>query len=113
MNTNDDAGRPSSCLVAVQLPRFVLVLECTMPARDGPCTQTGCRYHLAHRRPAEGRLEPTTDCALSVANEGPHTTEEIGRIAGLTRARVRQLEASGLKKLARCPALRRLHDESK
>ena len=113
MNTNDEAERPSSCPAAIQLPRFVLVLECTMPARYGPCTQTGCRYHLAHRRSVEHRLEPTRDCALSVANEGPHTTEEIGRIAGLTRARVRQLEASALKKLARCPALRRLHDESK
>ena len=113
MNTNDEAERRSSCPAAIQLPRFVLALECTMPARDGPCTQTACRYHLAHHRSVEHQLEPTRDCALSVANEGPHTTEEIGRIAGLTRARVRQLEASALKKLARCPALRRLHDESK
>ena len=113
MNLNDGVKPSSGCPAAARLPRFVSVLECAMPARDGPCTQITCRYHLADRRLGEPQLEPTRDCALSVASEGPHTTEEIGRIAGLTRARVRQLEASALNKLARSAALRRLHDESK
>ena len=113
MNANAEVDRSPACPATAESRRFLLVLECAMPARDGPCTQTTCRYHLADRRLGEPDLEPTRDCALSVASEGPHTTEEIGRIAGLTRARVRQLEGSALKKLARSVALRRLNDESK
>jgi hypothetical protein len=113
MNANHTVNPSPVCSAATRLPRFVSVLECVMPARDGPCTQVACRYHLADRRLGEPQLEPTRDCALSVASEGPHTTEEVGRIAGLTRARVRQLEESAFKKLARSAALRRLHDEFK
>jgi RNA polymerase primary sigma factor len=38
-------------------------------------------------------------------SEGPHTLEEIGRVIGLSRERVRQLEAQALGKLRRSPAL--------
>lgn len=96
-----------------RLPRFVSIPECTMPAGVVRCVCNECRYHLAQGQTADARLEPARDCAISVANEGPHTTEEIARIAGMTRARVRQLEASALEKLARCSELRRVYDEYK
>ncbi len=109
---NAEATKPRGALRLVQLPRFGSVLECTMPAGDMPCSRTECRYHLAYRQPGEHRLEPTRDCALTVANEGPHTLEEVAEISGLTREWVRQMEDSALEKLASNAALKRQYDES-
>lgn len=40
-------------------------------------------------------------CALDVADEGElKTLEEVGSILGVTRERIRQLEAKGLRKLS-------------
>jgi len=55
-------------------------------------------------------MEPLRDCALSVANEGPHTLEEVAAISGVTREWVRQLEVSALEKLAESAVLRRQYD---
>ena len=38
-------------------------------------------------------------CALDVAERGGLTLEEVGEILNLTRERIRQVEAAGLKKL--------------
>jgi hypothetical protein len=121
-NTEAEAAQPSEagdpCLIeqaptVVRLPRFVSVPECTMPQSDERCTQVICRYHLANRRCREHRLETLRDCALSVANEGEHSAEEIAQICGRSKTWVRKLEVSALEKLARCAALRRLYDEFK
>src|SRR3954466_9318279 len=101
---------PEGTRAVVRLPRFALVPECTTPASDALCTQTECRYHLAHRQPGEHNVEPLRDCALSVANEGPHTLEEVAAISGVTREWVRQLEVSALEKLANSTVLRRQYD---
>src|SRR6478735_7264762 len=94
----------------VRLPRFGSVLECTTPASDAWCSNIECRYHLAHRQPGEHHVDPLRDCALSVANEGPHTLEEVAQISGVTREWVRQLEVSALEKLAGSAVLRRQYD---
>jgi hypothetical protein len=94
----------------VRLPRFGSVPECATPASEAWCSRIECRYHLSHRQPGEHHLEPQRDCALSVANEGPHTLEEVAQISGVTREWVRQLEVSALEKLEGSAVLRRQYD---
>jgi DNA-directed RNA polymerase sigma subunit (sigma70/sigma32) len=57
-------------------------------------------------------VEATRDCAIAVANEGPHTAEEVAAALGMTSERVRQLEVSALEKLRTRDDLRRHYDES-
>jgi hypothetical protein len=49
-------------------------------------------------------------CALDVADEGSLTLDEIGKFFGVTRERVRQIEAKGLKLLRRLPVLREVKE---
>lgn len=70
-----------------------------------PCPHTDCRFHLAeqaHRRGLPSPRQPSgaETCALDVADDGPHTLDEIGEILGVTRERIRQIEAGALAKLA-------------
>jgi len=92
--------------------RFPVLSECTAPPGDEPCTRTECRYHLAHRGHWDHRLQPTRDCAITVANEGPRTIDEVAAILGLSRERVRQIEVAALAKLEASAELRRQYDES-
>lgn len=91
--------------------RFPVVPGCSMPPGDEPCVHTGCRYHLARADRGGRPLHATRDCALTVANEGPHTLEEIAQVLGMTRERARQIEEAATEKLQRNAALRRLYDE--
>jgi len=111
---NDKVKAPPSpgARSLVRLPRFCAVPECTTPASDAWCTRTECRYHLAHRQPGQHHVVPLRDCALSVANEGPHTLEEVARMSGVTREWVRQLEVSALEKLSGSAVLRRQYDST-
>jgi len=77
-----------------------------------PCPQTECRYHLAQRGPWEHATSPMRDCAIDVANEGPHTLEEVATFIGLTEERVRQIEERALELLAHDTTMKGLHDES-
>src|SRR4051812_6362792 len=110
MNDKVKATLPQGERSVVRLPRFAAVPECTTPASEASCSYTECRYHLAHRQPGEHHVGPLRDCALSVANEGPHTLEEVAQISGVTREWVRQLEVSALEKLAGSTVLRRQYD---
>jgi hypothetical protein len=80
---------------------------------DGPrpCLWVSCRFHLyLDVNEATGSLklnfpdkepwELQSSCALDVAEQGGLTLEEIGRLLNVTRERARQLEASGMRKLA-------------
>lgn len=79
-----------------------------------PCPWITCRYHLwaevafvprrklyRWRNDAPAPWEMRQTCSLDVAEEGGSTLEEVGNILGLTRERVRQLEAQALAKLTR------------
>lgn len=76
----------------VRLPRYSSVEECVEPQPEGPCAHRECRYHLAHRGYWEHEVAPSRDCSLDVANEGPHTLDEVADALGVSAERVRQLE---------------------
>ncbi len=84
-----------------------------------PCPWAGCRQHLGlevnrdtgHLKvvldPEQLELVPET-CSLDVADRAAQgdevTLDEVGQLlGGLTRERVRQIEAAGLRKLQRKP----------
>lgn len=54
---------------------------------ERPCKHTGCRYHLP------------TACALDVADDGGATQETIADLLGVSKERVKQIEASACRKL--------------
>lgn len=91
--------------------RFPAVVGCVTPSEQTKCVQFGCRYHLAHADRGGRRLAVIRDCALTVANEGPHTLEDIAQILGLTRERVRQIEGAAIAKLQSNRLLKKLHGE--
>lgn len=91
--------------------RYPSVAECIEPGRTR-CTHTECRYHLAHRGYWEHRLEPTRDCSLDVAREGPRTLEGVSAILGMSAERVRQIEERAIKQLRHNQTLKRLHHGS-
>jgi len=75
-----------------------------------PCLFVSCKHHLyLDVNPQTGSIklnfpdrevwELKETCALDVAERGGLTLEEVGEILNLTRERVRQLEAGGLKKI--------------
>lgn len=55
-----------------------------------PCPWNTCRYHVEH---------PEVSCALDVADRGGATLEEVGEYIGVTRERIRQIEAGLMLKL--------------
>ena len=96
-----------------QLPRYPALPECVDDSPpDARCSHTECRYHLAHRGPWEHAPHPTRDCAIDVANEGPHTLAEIATFLGLTTERARQLEEQAFEQLKLNSTMKGLHDES-
>lgn len=52
-----------------------------------PCPYTRCRYHLladSHRFDDAADMPAEESCALDVAEDGPHTLEQIGKILGVS-----------------------------
>jgi len=77
---------------------------------ERPCPFVGCKYHLYLDVSPRGGIkfnfpdlevwELEETCALDVAERpGGVTLEEVGAIMNLTRERIRQLEAIGLRRL--------------
>lgn len=86
-----------------------------------PCVFVSCKYNLyldvhprtrniqfnfPDREPDE--MPPGGSCALDIADKGGATLEEVGDLLNVTRERVRQLEADGLRKLRNARTLRGL-----
>lgn len=78
---------------------------------ERPCPFVSCKYHLyLDVNPETGSIklnfpdvevwEMEETCALDISRRGGVTLEEVGVIMNLTRERVRQLEMSGLSRLA-------------
>jgi len=75
-----------------------------------PCPWISCKYHLyLDVNPRTGSIklnfpdiepwEMIHSCVLDIADRGPVTLEDVGRIMNLTRERIRQLEASASTKI--------------
>lgn len=82
--------------------------DCIYASR--PCLFVSCKHHLyLDVNPVTGSIklnfpdkevwEIKETCALDVAERDGLTLEEVGEILNLTRERIRQVEATGLKKL--------------
>jgi len=79
--------------------------ECKDACR--PCPWYACRHHLGNVVGRQGSLSLSRvdidymkeTCALDVADKGGNTLEGIGSILGITRERVRQIEAMALTQL--------------
>ena len=81
------------------------------PDEERPCPWITCRWHLYVDVSHRGRLdvevtEMKHTCVLDVADDGGLTLEEIGDLMGVTRERIRQLEAQILGKLKKRGNLR-------
>lgn len=88
-------------------PRPQVRADCERSER--PCPFVGCVHHLALDVKGSGAITfvrpeledmPET-CALDVADGGPSSLEEVGRLLNVTRERVRQIEARALRKFAK------------
>lgn len=82
--------------------------ECA--AGDRPCPYVSCKYHLYMDVSVETGVikvnfpdkdvdEIPETCALDVADRGGVVLEQVGEYVNLTRERIRQVEAAGLRKL--------------
>jgi hypothetical protein len=105
-------------------PEIVAWLDSQRPrsrkdCREGlrPCPHVSCRFHLyldvnpetgsiKYNFPGKEVWELEHTCALDIAERGGITLEEVGEVLNLTRERIRQLEASGMKKMSESDALR-------
>ena len=66
------------------------------------CPDTTCVWYL--------KSEKYYNCTWVACNFGPFTLEQVGEMMGITRERVRQIEAKALKKLEKRGRRQRLQD---
>jgi hypothetical protein len=61
-----------------------------------PCPHVTCRYHVGRTKARAS----TASCVLDEADRGGRSLQEIADVFGVSRERIRQLEARALRKLA-------------
>ena len=81
------------------------------PNTARPCPFVSCKWHLAIEVTDAGNIrehfpgieiaELVETCALDIADRGPVTLLEIGEATNVTRERIRQIEADGLRPIRR------------
>jgi len=96
---------PCGSAVVAELPT-VTRADCKDLPR--PCPHTACRYHMTNEAPAgvghpNSRTHKADVCVADLldAEPHPHTLDEIGELFGVTRERIRQIQAKALRKLKR------------
>ena len=90
-------------MVLQELSRPVLRSQCVNGPR--PCPWWSCRFHLGIDTNGAGGITRTPlggdTCALDVADRGKSLpVADVATLTGLSRIRVRQIEATALAKLA-------------
>lgn len=99
------AARGDSCALPEGVERPRTRGDCVDGPR--PCPWYGCRYHLALDVTSKGAIKMDTGplqrmehtCALDAAEDGARSLEEIGKLLGIGRERVRQIEAVALEQM--------------
>ena len=68
------------------------------------CQDAACEWRV--------KKEAFLNCTWVACNFGPFTLEEVGEMMGVTRERIRQIEAKAIKKLQHKKRKDQLHDFS-
>lgn len=111
--TRGDCAPCASCQAYVDGLSNALTCDHEWPAmfaHSRPCPYVSCRHHMAIEiNEITGKMKlnfPTIDtwempetCSLDVADRGPNTLEDVGRLMSKTRERIRQLEVRALMTL--------------
>ena len=86
------------------LQRPKIRADCAQVPR--PCPFVGCRYNMNIDVLSTGGLRwrqpERNNCALDLAEKGPYTLDEIGKVMGVSRERIRQEINEAFRKLRNC-----------
>jgi RNA polymerase primary sigma factor len=88
----------------------VLPSEASEPAEEVEMSMREEALHVALSKLPKGEREVVSLRYGIGQDDGPRTIEEVVKLLGITRSRVRRLEAEGLARLARAQEMEALHE---